>query len=130
MIEREKIKSLIKSHYQMIRRLEKMLDGMKVIEKKPVCEATKIIESVNGIFETDCRERTRRKRVVFARHCACYFLRHYTRMTLEEIAESVGNCDHSTVVNSIKVFHNLNDTDQEYHLKVKEVENILESSKL
>ena len=51
-------------------------------------------------------------------------------MTLEEIAESVGNCDHSTVVNSIKVFHNLNDTDQEYHLKVQEVENILESSKL
>lgn len=114
----------------MIRRLEKMLDTMKVVEKKPVCEATKIIETVNEIFDTDARERSRRKRVVFARHCACYFLRHYTRMTLEEIAESVGNCDHSTVVNSIKVFHNLNDTDQEYHLKVKEVENILESSKL
>lgn len=130
MIQREKIKSLIKSHYQMVRRLEKMLDDMKVIEKKPVCEATKIIETINGVFDTDCREKSRRKRVVFARHCASYFLRHYTRMTLEEIAESVGNCDHSTVVNSIKVFHNLNDTDHEYNLKVQEVEKILESSKL
>ena len=114
----------------MIRRLEKMLDGMKVIEKKPICEATKIIEAVNGVFESDCRERNRRKRVVFARHSACYFLRHYTRMTLEEIAESVGNTDHSTVVNSIKVFHALNDTDEEYNVKVKEVENILKSYKL
>lgn len=114
----------------MVRRLEKMLDDMKVIEKKPVCEATKIIETINGVFDTDCREKSRRKRVVFARHCASYFLRNYTRMTLEEIAESVGNTDHSTVVNSIKVFHALNDTDEEYNTKVKEIENILQSYKL
>ncbi len=114
----------------MIRRLEKMLDGMKVLEKKPICEATKIIDAVNEIFEADCRDRNRRKRVVFARHCACYFLRHYTRMTLEEIAESVGNTVHSTVVNSIKVFHALNDTDEEYSLKVKEIENILKLQKV
>jgi chromosomal replication initiator protein len=130
MLQREKIKSLIKSHYQMVRRLEKMLDDTKVLEKKPVCEATKIIEVVNDIFDTECREKTRRKRVVYARHCVCYFLRHYTRMTLEEIAESVGNCDHSTVVNSIKVFHNLNETDQDYTNKVKQIEIILESSKI
>lgn len=130
MIQREKIKSLIKSHYQMVRRLEKMLDEYKVEEKKPVCEATKIIQTINDVFETDCTEKSRRKRVVFARHCASYFLRHYTRMTLEEIAESVGNCDHSTVVNSIKVFHNLNDTDPDYSIKVKQVENILQTKKV
>lgn len=130
MIQREKIKSLIKSHYQMVRRLEKILDEYKVEMKKPTCEATKIIEVVNNIFDTDCRERTRRKRVVYARHSACYFLRHYTRMTLEEIAESVGNCDHSTVVNSIKVFHNLNETDPDYTSKVTEIENILQLQKV
>lgn len=114
----------------MVRRLEKMLDEYQVELKKPVCEATKIIEVVNDVFGTDCREKTRRKRVVYARHCVCYLLRQYTRMTLEEIAESVGNCDHSTVVNSIKVFHNLNDTDPEYTSKVAEIENILQLQKV
>lgn len=130
MIQKEKIKSLIKSHYQIIRRLEKMLDEYQIEIKKPVCEATKIIDVVNDVFGTDCREKTRRKRVVYARHCVCYFLRHYTRMTLEEIAESVGNCDHSTVVNSIKVFHNLNETDPDYTSKVNIIENILQLQKV
>ena len=50
MIQREKIKSLIKSHYQMVRRLEKMLDDYKVELKKPTCESTKIIEVVYTHF--------------------------------------------------------------------------------
>jgi chromosomal replication initiation ATPase DnaA len=49
-------------------------------------------------------------------------------MTLEEVAESLGNTDHSTVVNSIKVFHALNDTEDEYSEKVKRVELILEEN--
>jgi chromosomal replication initiator protein len=125
---KEKVKSLIKSHYQMIRRLEKLIDIEEVKLKKPICEAQKIIETINDVFETDCREKTRRKRVVYARHCASYFLRLYTKMTLEEVAESLGNTDHSTVVNSIKVFHALNDTEDEYSEKVKRVEFILEEN--
>jgi len=125
---KEKVKSLIKSHYQMIRRLEKLIDIEEVKLKKPICEATKIIETINNVFETDCRGKTRRKRVVYARHFASYFLRLYTKMTLEEVAESLGNTDHSTVVNSIKVFHALNDTEDEYSEKVKRVELILEEN--
>lgn len=110
----------------MIRRLEKLIDLEEIKLKKPICEATKIIDTINSVFETDCRERTRRKRVVYARHCASYFLRIYTKMTLEEVAEALGNTDHSTVVNSIKVFHALNDTEDEYSEKVKRIELILQ----
>jgi chromosomal replication initiation ATPase DnaA len=49
-------------------------------------------------------------------------------MTLEEVAESLGNTDHSTVVNSIKVFHALNDTEDDYREKVNRVEFILEDN--
>jgi chromosomal replication initiation ATPase DnaA len=123
---KEKVKALIKSHYGMIRRLEKLIDLEQVKLKKPICEATKIIDIVNSVFETDCREKSRRKRVVYGRHSASYFLRVHTKMTLEEIAEATGNTDHSTVVNSIKVFHNLNSTDEEYSEKVKKIQLILE----
>ena len=49
---KEKVKSLIKSHYQMIRRLEKLIDLEQIQLKKPICEATKIIETINNVYGT------------------------------------------------------------------------------
>jgi chromosomal replication initiator protein len=121
MLQREKIKSLIKINYFMIKRLEVLLDDIEVKIKPKYCEGNFIIETVNNEFNTDCREQTRRKKVVFARHAACFFLREYTKMTLEDIANSLGNKDHSTVINSIKVFKNLVETDDDYKNKIENI---------
>jgi chromosomal replication initiation ATPase DnaA len=125
-MKKEQIKSLIKSHYLMINRLESLMDEQPVIVKKKSCPADKIIDIVNEVFNTDCRENTRRKRVVFARHCAAYLLREYTNMTLLEISNSLGNTDHATCSHSIKTAKNLIETDEEYSDKVDKIKLVLE----
>lgn len=47
--------------------------------------------------------KTRRKKVLYLRHGCCYLFRKYTTKTLKEIAELVGNENHSTTFNSLKV---------------------------
>jgi|LauGreDrversion4_2_1035121.scaffolds.fasta_scaffold08463_13 chromosomal replication initiation ATPase DnaA len=125
-MKREQIKSLIKSHYLMITRLETLLDEEPVSMKKKTCPADKVIDLVNEAFNTECRENTRRKRVVFARHCAAYLLREYTNMTLVDISNSLGNTDHATCSHSIKTAKNLIETDEDYANKVAKIRLILE----
>jgi chromosomal replication initiation ATPase DnaA len=125
-MKREQIKSLIKSHYLMINRLESLLDEQPVETKRKTCPANRIIDLVNEEFNTECREQTRRKRVVFARHCAAYLLREYTNMTLVDISNSLGNTDHATCSHSIKTAKNLIQTDEDYADKVAKIRFILE----
>lgn len=125
-MKREHIKSLIKSHYAMIRKLEDMLEEEPEKEFKGTCSVDSIIQSVNNIFNTDCREQTRRHRVVLARHCAVYFLRKYTDLTLEEISMQFSNTDHSSAHHSIKTCKNLMETDEEYKKKVDRVKDSLQ----
>jgi chromosomal replication initiation ATPase DnaA len=125
-MKKEHIKALIKSHYLMISRLETLLDEEAVRIKKKTCAADKVIYLVNETFNTDCTEQTRRKRVVFARHCAAYLLREYTNMTLVDISNSLGNTDHATCSHSIKTAKNLIETDEDYANKVDKIRLILE----
>jgi chromosomal replication initiation ATPase DnaA len=124
-MNREKIKSLIKSHYMMITKLEDLLEEVPVQKKKLLCPAEDIINAVNDVFNTDCREQSRRHRVVLARHCASYYLREHTDMTLLEISMAFGNTDHSTVVHSIKTCKDLIDTDESYKEKVEQVKKLI-----
>lgn len=110
----------------MISRLETLLDEEAVRIKKKTCAADKVIYLVNETFNTDCTEQTRRKRVVFARHCAAYLLREYTNMTLVDISNSLGNTDHATCSHSIKTAKNLIETDEDYANKVDKIRLILE----
>lgn len=105
----------------MIKRLEVLLDDQEIKIKTKKCEGDYIIQIVNKEFNTNCTEQTRRKKVVYARHAACFFLREFTTMTLEDISNSMGNKDHSTVINSIKVFKNLIETDEDYKNKVDNI---------
>ena len=109
----------------MITKLEDLLEEVPVQKKKLLCPAEDIINSVNDVFNTDCREQSRRHRVVLARHCACYFLREHTDMTLLEISMSFGNTDHSTVVHSIKTCKDLMDTDESYKDRVEQVKKLI-----
>jgi len=125
-MKREQIKSLIKSHYLMINRLESLLDEEPVSLKRKTCPSDKVIDLVNEVFNTECRENTRRKRVVLARHCAAYLLREYTNMTLVDISNSLGNTDHATCSHSIKTAKNLIETDEDYANKVEKIKLMLE----
>jgi chromosomal replication initiation ATPase DnaA len=136
-MEREEIKSFIKTHYLMIDKLEKLLDIEPTIREqfnlkqvKTYCPAIKIIDTVNDIFSTDCRERTRRKRVVYARHCASYLLRQYTDMTLVEISNVLSNSDHATCSHSIITAKNLIETDPDYAAKYLKIKSILLEEKI
>jgi chromosomal replication initiation ATPase DnaA len=102
------------------------LDEQPVEAKRKTCPANKIIDLVNEEFNTECRENTRRKRVVLARHCAAYLLRKYTNMTLVDISNSLGNTDHATCSHSIKAAKNMIETDEEYADKVEKIKLILE----
>jgi len=131
---REKLKALIKSHYDIIQRLEDLLDAQPVEyvtrKKHFKCAETEIVKTVDEVFNTNCKEGSRRHRVALARHAACYFLRQHTDLTLKEISESMGNRDHSTVSHSIKTFKNLYDTDEGYRIRADKVKKVLENKKL
>jgi chromosomal replication initiation ATPase DnaA len=127
-MQREEIKALIQSHYNMINRLEKLLDKEPSVLKTYGYTVEFILNTVNEVFQTNCTENTRRKRVVYARHIAIYFIRKYTLLSLSEIANSVGLTDHSTAVHSIKTAMNLMETDAEYFSKCQLVEEKLKAS--
>lgn len=130
-LTRNFIQSIIKDHYEMINKLEKLLDQFPVIERvarhkrRP---SEEIIFAVNEVFNTDCMEHTRRQRVVDARHCAVYMLRQYTDLTLKEIGETLGaGGHHTTVLHSIKTCKNLLDIDEHFAEKYNQTKLIIES---
>lgn len=130
-ITRNFIQSIIKNHYEMISKLEKLLEEFPVIERvqkykrRPPQE---IIEAVNEVFNTNCQEPTRRKRVVEARHCAVYMLRQYTDMTLNEIGEIMsGDLHHTTVLHSIKTCKNWVDIDDDFAQKFNQAKILIEA---
>lgn len=127
-MQREEIKALIQSHYNMINRLEKLFGKEPLVLETYGYEVEYILNTVNEVFHTNCTENTRRKRVVYARHIAIYYIRKYTLLSLGEIANSVGLTNHTTAVHSIKTAMNLMETDADYCAKCKLVEEKLEAS--
>lgn len=58
-----------------------------------VCEETQIdLELV--------RRRTRRRHIVLARHLIAYFARNWTRLSLIQIGNYLGGCDHTTIIHA------------------------------
>ena len=127
-MQREEIKALIQSHYNMINRLEKLFDKEPSVLKTYGYRVEYILNIVNEVFQTNCTENTRRKRVVYARHIAIYFIRKYTLLSLGEIANCLGLTNHSTAVHSIKTAMNLMETDADYCSKCQLVEEKLKAS--
>jgi chromosomal replication initiation ATPase DnaA len=130
-ITRLSIQTLIKDHYEMISKLEKLLDNFPVVERvarhkrRP---ADEIISIVNEVFNTNCQEASRRQRVKDARHCAVYFLRQYTDLTLKDIGEHVSTgSHHTTVLHSIKTCKNLVDVDELFAEKFSQAKILIDS---
>ena len=130
-LTRVSIQTLIKDHYEMIGKLEKLLDSFPVIERiarhkrRP---AQEVINAINEVFNTDCQEASRRQRVVDARHAATFLLREYTDLTLKEIGEHItGAGHHTTILHSIKTCKNLVQTDEHFAEKFSQAKILLDA---
>ena len=126
----EALRALIKSHYNLIHRLEDILDSTPTRKRDFVCPEDIIIDAVNLEFKTDCQKHSRILKVVYARHCACYLLKKHTTMIWKDIAYATGNSDHSTAMASYKACVNLMATDDEYLGKIERIRKVLEEAKI
>jgi chromosomal replication initiation ATPase DnaA len=117
----EVINGLIRSHQNMIGKLQKMLknEPERKLEKK--FPSDYIIQEVNNEFDCELRTHTRRKNIVYARHAAVFLLKRHTSLIWEDISIKVGNTDHTTAIHSFRSASNLIDTDEEYNLKVNNI---------
>jgi chromosomal replication initiation ATPase DnaA len=84
-----------------------------------------IVTEVEREFNVDITKQTRKKKVMFAKHCAVYLLRKHTSLTWQEISYQLGNSDHSTSIHSYKTATNLLQTDDIYRLQVETIQSRL-----
>jgi chromosomal replication initiator protein len=85
----------------------------------------KIIELVKDEFEVDFTLKKRSRAIVSARYACAHLLKRFTKLSLNQIAEYIGVRDHSTVLYAIKTVNNLVETDRQYNLTIKKLENKL-----
>lgn len=126
----EALRALIKSHYNLIHRLEDILNTTPTRKRDFVCPEDIIIESVNVEFKADCQKHSRQLKIVYARHAAVYLLKKHTTMIWKDIAYATGNSDHTTAIASYKACVNLMATNDEYLGKVERITKILEEAKI
>lgn len=61
-----------------------------------------VVARYTGISTDKIKGSSREKEIVAARHLYCYFVKYYTRLSLKAIGRTIGNKDHSTVINAIQ----------------------------
>ena len=108
------VKFLIKTHKNIIYRLEKMLEKQPKQINEVRFPSDTIVNEVNKMFQCDVREITRKKRVVYARHAAVYLLKTHTNLTWVDMAKYVGNTHHTSCIHSFRAAQDILETDSEY----------------
>jgi chromosomal replication initiator protein len=101
--------------------MEKILKAVpkKVVGKRfPV---DRIIDEVNKEFNCELTTPTRKRKIMNARHAATYLLKNHTNMIWQEIAYSVGNTHHTSVIHSYRACSDLIETDDEYSTKINNI---------
>jgi chromosomal replication initiator protein len=68
---------------------------------------------VDRIFDSN-----RKREYVYGRHVICYFLLRYTKMNKSRIGEFI-NRDHTTVINALRVLHDLMYTEDEVREEIE-----------
>ena len=88
-----------------------------------------IIRLVNDEFDIDCTLGSRKREVVYARHCAVYLMRNYTNFTWTNIANAVKTSHHTTAIHSANLCKDLMKIDEDYNFRVQRIQKILNESK-
>lgn len=87
-----------------------------------------ILKEVKDYYNFDITRRTRIRKFVEARHMACYILRKYTNMSLNEIAAVLKLRDHTTVIHGLNRLQGLLDThDQKSVMDERNISNLVEA---
>jgi len=81
----------------------------------------RIIDEVNKEFNCELTTPTRQRKIMNARHAATYLLKNHTNMIWQEIAYSVGNTHHTSVIHSYRACSNLIETDEDYSTKINNI---------
>ncbi len=121
---------IIKEHEESMLKLQRLLEHYPLTKRTAVYThkpADEVIASVNYVFETDCRLKTRHRKVTDARHCVCLLLRTYTDLSYKEIGEYLSTyADHTTVISSVKKCKNLLEVDEIFASKYNQCKDIIE----
>ena len=84
------------------------------------------IEEIMGINLIEMQSKYMFRHITKARNIYCYYMQAYTKWTLFDIGESIGGRHHTSVMDSIKVHHELFETDPEFKEKSLAIKNIIE----
>ena len=117
----DEIRGLIRSHQNIIGRLQRMLKQVPKQINEVRFPSDKIVMEVNNKFNVDIRQNTRKKKVMYARHAAVYLLKTHTNLIWQDIAYNVGNSHHTSVIHSYRVAKDIMDTDEEYLQTINEI---------
>lgn len=82
-----------------------------------------VIEKVTKVPIHMLGHKTRSRPVSNARHIYCYQMRDKTNWSLKEIGASIGGRDHTTILHSVKVYHDLNETEHSFFELCNIIEN-------
>jgi chromosomal replication initiation ATPase DnaA len=122
--------SMIRSNEESVMKLQRLLEHYPLTKKVEVFKhkpADEIIATVNHVFDTDCRLKTRHRRVTDSRHCVCSLLRTYTDLSHKEIGEYLSTyADHTTVISSVKKCKSLLEVDDVFKNKYNQCKEIIE----
>ena len=83
-----------------------------------------IIQYYYNITEFDMLKKSRKREFIEPRHHYTYMLKKETDFSLSTIGKYIGNRDHATVLNSVRAWNNLLDTDSKIRSKTLEVDNL------
>lgn len=97
------------------------------VEKEMVIRS--VLPGVFGVQMKAIEGKSRKTKIIYARHSIRYMLKMYTRYPLKKIGAVTGGADHSTVIHSIREYSNIIAHDEversRYEMMVKEVEECL-----
>lgn len=82
-----------------------------------------VIEKITKVPIHMLGHKTRSRPVVYARHIYCFQMRDKTNWSLKEIGASIGGRDHTTVIHSVKTYHDLNETEDSFFELCNVIEN-------
>jgi len=121
-MQQDELQKIIRSHYTIIRKLEEYVSSLPKKFRILSAPIDIIITEVEREFNVDVNVPNRKKKIMYARHCAVYLLRKHTALTWLEISYQVGNTDHSTSIHSYRAATNLLQTDDFFRLQVEGIQ--------
>ena len=83
----------------------------------------RVVCSYLGLQQTLIISRGRKGHIVEARQMAMYFIRKYTRLSLNQTGSEFGGLNHATVIHATHTVNNTLSYDKLYIRKFKDVEN-------